>query len=267
MSKLTILEKIKNLTWFNLVELLQDILPNFNKRIEYLEDKSENTKIIGEAPINGNQYGRQNGAWTEITGGDSQNFDQTLNVGNTTNKDFYYEDIKSDGGIIQDIKVGVFKYNFPPAGVNDLPFVGLKLDFSGTLTDYSHLGFNSGIGAGATILKSTNMSGVIKDTIFNLPDDIDTLGNPFATATLAVRTDIPKMSGGTYTFTGDGSATFFDIPHTLTGTIKTHFVTRSSDSTGSLFGSVVVGNVIRVTFIAGAPPNGTNIIVNWGAFN
>ena len=26
---MTILEKIKNLTWFNLIEQLQDILPNF----------------------------------------------------------------------------------------------------------------------------------------------------------------------------------------------------------------------------------------------
>lgn len=47
MKKLTTEEKIKNLTWFNLVELLQDILQNISKKISTL---SERISTIESAP-------------------------------------------------------------------------------------------------------------------------------------------------------------------------------------------------------------------------
>lgn len=98
MSKLTIIEKIKNFTWFNLIEQLQDILPNFNKRIEQLETNSTISSSFGEveeAPLDGNQYGRQDGEWTEISGGsgDIPNLQQVLEKGNITNNPILLQQI------------------------------------------------------------------------------------------------------------------------------------------------------------------------------
>jgi hypothetical protein len=57
---MTLLQKITALTWYNLVNLLKDILSDFNTSLE---------NTLDDAPINGTQYARQDGTWSEVTGG------------------------------------------------------------------------------------------------------------------------------------------------------------------------------------------------------
>jgi len=80
---MTTLQKIKRLTWWNEIAKLKDILT----------DLLASSGGISEAPIDGIQYGRQDGNWTEITGGGgSQDLDQTLAIGNTTNQIIHFDD-------------------------------------------------------------------------------------------------------------------------------------------------------------------------------
>ena len=54
---------ISQLTWFNLVERVKRIFKDLIGRIEDLEGEPSG---LPEAPLNGFQYARQNGAWTTV---------------------------------------------------------------------------------------------------------------------------------------------------------------------------------------------------------
>jgi len=66
---MTLIDKIKNLTWFNLVELLQDILSNFNKKIEVLEESSNDVFIGINTPVSATQSGIVNNTSLQELGG------------------------------------------------------------------------------------------------------------------------------------------------------------------------------------------------------
>jgi hypothetical protein len=72
---MTILQKIQNLTWWNEIAKLKDILIHFI-----------NISIV-EAPIDGTQYARKNGEWAEVVGGSGGNQDlqSVLDNGNVAN--------------------------------------------------------------------------------------------------------------------------------------------------------------------------------------
>lgn len=63
---MTLLQKIKSLTWWTLDIKLKDILLDINT----IADRK-----IEEAPIDGTQYARQDGEWSEVTGGAGGNQD------------------------------------------------------------------------------------------------------------------------------------------------------------------------------------------------
>lgn len=62
---MTLLEKIKNLTWFNLVELLQEILQDLNKVINVVKLEILSAQI-SEAPVDNFKYARENKEWVKI---------------------------------------------------------------------------------------------------------------------------------------------------------------------------------------------------------
>lgn len=77
---MTLLQKIQNITWWTLDIKLKDILIDLFGRIETLEESGS----VEEAPIDGTQYARQDGEWSEVTGdGGTQNLQSVLENGSS----------------------------------------------------------------------------------------------------------------------------------------------------------------------------------------
>lgn len=75
---MTLKEKIQKINWYDFLNKLRDILLNFlgdseslEKRVKELEEHPGGG--VPEAPENGNIYGRQDGDWVEVTGGEDTN--------------------------------------------------------------------------------------------------------------------------------------------------------------------------------------------------
>lgn len=76
---MTLLEKIKNLTWWTLDIKLKDILLSLLGRVEIIEQSGS----VEEAPLDGIQYARQDGEWSEVSGGGgNQDLQSVLDIGN-----------------------------------------------------------------------------------------------------------------------------------------------------------------------------------------
>lgn len=81
---MTLLQEIRNLTWFDLINKLKKILLKI----------VASSGGIPDAPIDGNQYARQDGAWSEVTGGGvSQDLQSVLDTGTEANTDGGYASI------------------------------------------------------------------------------------------------------------------------------------------------------------------------------
>jgi hypothetical protein len=85
---MTLLEKINNLTWWNEISKLKDIL------------KELLGNLFSEAPIDGKIYGRKNANWQEVSSGgvSPQDLQQTLNNGNYAEVDAGNSSVQLLGG-------------------------------------------------------------------------------------------------------------------------------------------------------------------------
>jgi hypothetical protein len=106
---MTLKEKIKALVHYDLIAKLKDILLDFSGNLD---------NTIEEAPEDGNQYARQDGTWTEVTGGGggSQDLQSVLNNGATA-------DLSSNINIYGATK----KIHFGTEYSNDLDSVHMSL--------------------------------------------------------------------------------------------------------------------------------------------
>lgn len=106
---MTLKDKIKNLTWFNLVELLQDILTNFSKRVETLEEKPSGGEggVQSVTGIGVDNIDPQNPV---ITGGETQDLHSVLTAGNTAAESIILQDpgIYSIGTVLANAYLSVF---------------------------------------------------------------------------------------------------------------------------------------------------------------
>lgn len=213
MAKLTILERIKNLTWYNLIEQLQEILPNFNKRIEFLEEKSEgsNSGGVPEAPNDGFIYGRQNLSWEEIAI-TTPNLDQVVTAGNIVTGDKHIE--------IQGVPSKAILYPH---------VIGIE-DNSGNQTVVASLSFSTYQFDGNSVYLDLNRTagGQAK---FKFPEKAESLGSSFYTlATIEDTSNYVPYTGATSNIVLD-SKTIFSNQGTLQSRVSgTGIGTSDSDS-------------------------------------
>lgn len=79
-------------------------------------------------------------------------------------------------------------------------------------------------------------------------------------------TNLPILSGGVATFTGDGVTTAFLIPHGLGETPIAHTISKNLDNSGYDFSSSATTTNIVVNFTGIVPTGGDIIKYNWIAF-
>lgn len=234
----TLLEKIKNLIWFNMDIQLKDILSDMTSQLN---------STIPEAPEDGETYGRKDGEWVEVEGGGSEvnlddiTFQRAMNnlPGQVGGGILTSLDSNSYGGIAFQVQNGVSQAGFLGKLGNLESRVGISLGGLNLLETY--------IDGSASY-----SSRVIFET-------------PIAENSGAL-IKIPALSEGEYTF-----ATTDDIPSATINIIdsgnyiipngtKTRMITLTDDTAQTVTLPAIEDSVGSIYFITNASSDGISSV-------